>query len=96
MPELICTLRLKVRPEAYRWLNTAAVEVNQVFNYANEISYTTATRTDRKRKWLSGFDLCTLTAGATEYFQRIGARSECLPLRGGTRASILDKICYRE
>jgi hypothetical protein len=28
------TLRLKVRPEAYRWLNAGAVEVNQVYNYA--------------------------------------------------------------
>src|SRR5580693_7743959 len=67
------TLRLKVRPEAYRWLNAAAIEVNQVYNYANEISYATARRTDLKRKGLSGFDLCTLTAGATEYFEHIGA-----------------------
>ena len=69
----IHTLRLKVRSEAYAWLNAAAVEVNRVFNYANEISYTTATRTDLKRKWLSEFDLCSLTAGASEYFERIGA-----------------------
>jgi IS605 OrfB family transposase len=47
--------------------------VNQVFNYCNETSFAAATRTDRKRKWLSGFDLCNLTAGATEYFERIGA-----------------------
>ena len=74
MPDsFIRTLRLKVRPESYPWLNAAAVEVNQVFNYANEISYATARRTDLKRKWLSGFDLCALTAGATEYFERIGA-----------------------
>ena len=73
MPDFIRTLRLKVRPESYRWLNAAAVEVNRVFNYANEISYHTATRTDRKRKWLSGFDLCYLTAGASEYFEHIGA-----------------------
>jgi putative transposase len=25
------------------------------------------------RKWLSGFDLCNLTSGSTEYFERIGA-----------------------
>ena len=67
------TLRFKVRPESHAWLNAAAFEVNCVFNYCNEISFSTATRTDRKRKWLSGYDLCTLTAGATEYFQRIGA-----------------------
>jgi len=69
----IQTLRFKVRPESYGWLNAAAMEVNQVFNYCNEISFATATRTDRKRKWLSGFDLCYLTAGATEFFERIGA-----------------------
>jgi len=62
------TLRLKVRAEAYAWLNAAAVEVNEVFNYCNETSDKAATRTDRKRKWLSGFDLCYLTAGATKYF----------------------------
>src|SRR6202044_1115443 len=67
------TLRLKVRKEAYAWLNAAAVEVNEVFNYCNEASDKAATRTDTKRKWLSGFDLCNLTAGATQYFEKIGA-----------------------
>src|SRR5581483_6564459 len=67
------TLRLKVRPESHRWLDAAAIEVNRVYNYCNEISYLTATRTDRKRKWLSGFDLCSLTAGASAYFERIRA-----------------------
>src|SRR5215469_4692833 len=67
------TLKFKVRRESYRWLEAAAIEVNQVFNYCNEISVATVTRTDRARKWLSGFDLCNLTAGATEYFEHIGA-----------------------
>jgi len=67
------TLRFKVRPESHAWLNAAAIEVNGVFNYCNQISLATATRTDRKRKWLSGYELCSLTAGATEYFQRIGS-----------------------
>jgi IS605 OrfB family transposase len=67
------TLRLKVRREAYTWLNAAAVEVNEVFNYCNETSLKAATRTDTKRKWMSGFDLCNLTAGATQYFDKIGA-----------------------
>jgi hypothetical protein len=48
------TLKLKVRPESYGWLSAAAVEVNQVFNYCNETSLLAATRTDLKRKWLSG------------------------------------------
>jgi IS605 OrfB family transposase len=67
------TLKLKVRSESYGWLSAAAVETNQVFNYCNETSFLAATRTDRKRKWLSGFDLCSLTAGASQCFDRIGA-----------------------
>jgi putative transposase len=67
------TLRLKVRRETYDWLNVAAMEVNQVFNYCNETSCKAATRTDNMRKWLSGFDLCSLTAGASQYFEKIGA-----------------------
>ena len=67
------TMRLKVRSESYPWLQGAATEVNQVFNYCNEISICTARRTDRGRKWLSGFDLCNLTAGSSEYFEHIGA-----------------------
>jgi putative transposase len=67
------TLRLKVRSESYGWLDAAAGEVNQVFNYCNATSFAAATRTDRKRTWLTGYDLCNLTAGATEYFDRIGA-----------------------
>ena len=67
------TLRFKVKPESYSWLDAAAIEVNQVFNFCNETSLSAATRTDLKRKWLSGFDLCHLTAGASAYFARIGA-----------------------
>jgi putative transposase len=67
------TLRLKVRREAYAWLNAAAMEVNEVFNFCNEFSLKTATRSDTKRKWLTGFDLCKRTAGASPYFDKIGA-----------------------
>jgi len=67
------TLKLKVRSESYPWLDAAAVEVNHIFNYSNEIASATATRSDLARKWLSGFDLCRLTAGASRYFEHIGA-----------------------
>jgi putative transposase len=67
------TLRLKVRSEGYAWLNAAAIEANQVFNYCNETSLKATTRTDKQRKLLSGFDLCKLTAGASPYFEKIGA-----------------------
>jgi IS605 OrfB family transposase len=70
------TIRLKVRKEAYSWLNQAAIEVNQIWNYCNEISYK-ATQTSVEcpnPRWLSGYDLCHLTAGMTKYMQ-IGADS---------------------
>jgi putative transposase len=72
-PAFTRTLKFKVRPESYRWLDAAALEVNQVWNYANETSYLAATRTDLKRKWLTGFDLCNLTSGSSEFFEHIGA-----------------------
>jgi IS605 OrfB family transposase len=49
------------------------VEVNQVFNFCNEASLLAATRTDLKRKWLTGFDLVNLTSGSARYFERIGS-----------------------
>jgi hypothetical protein len=68
------TLRLKVRGESYPWLNAAAVEVNDVWNWANANSMDAADRNRRANvKWLSGFDLNNLSAGATEYFERIGS-----------------------
>lgn len=73
-PSFTRTLRLKVRPESYGWLNAAAVEVNQVWNWANATSIDAADRNRRAHaKFLSGFDLCNLSAGATEYFGHIGA-----------------------
>ncbi len=85
------TLRLKVCREAYAWLNAAAVEVNNVFNYCNEIRLKSATRTDTKRRWLSGFDLCNLTAGASPYFDKIGAdaiQSICTPTPRSARPRV--------
>src|SRR5688572_24828808 len=64
------TLRLKVRPESYAWLNAAAVEVNETWNFCNERA---ATVLGNLGRWLSGFDLCYETAGSTQYMKRIGA-----------------------
>jgi IS605 OrfB family transposase len=64
------SLRLKVRPEPYAWLNAAAVEVNDVWNFCNERA---ATVLGNLGCWLSGFDLCNETAGSTQYMKRIGA-----------------------
>ena len=65
---LTITMRFKVRLEAYPWLNGAAVEVNQVWNWANETSYRAAKPFAGRAKWLSGYDLCNLSAGASECF----------------------------
>jgi len=67
------TLRLKVKTECYAWLNKAAYEVNQVWNWAAEVSEKAARPCTGERKWLTGFDLNNLSAGATEYFDKIGA-----------------------
>jgi IS605 OrfB family transposase len=92
------TLRLKVRAEAYAWLNAAAVEVNEVFNYCNDTSIRAATRTDTRRKWMTGFDLCSLTAGASQYFDKIGAdtiQSICVHYAQKRRAARRVKLRWR-
>ena len=72
---LTTTLKLKVQPDDYAWLNAAAVEVNRVFNYCNEVSAQQAARwrLGSPCKRLSGYDLCYLTAGYTEFTDYIGA-----------------------
>jgi putative transposase len=65
------TLRLKVKSEAYPWLNAAAIEVNQVWNFANATSYKAARPFTGPATWLSAFDLDKLTSGAAQYFERI-------------------------
>jgi putative transposase len=71
----IRTLRLKVKREAYPWLTAAATEVNQVWNYANEVSFKAARPFVGPPRWLSEFDLNNLTAGATEWFDHIGSET---------------------
>jgi len=71
----IRTLRLKVKAESYAWLDAAAIEVNQVWNYANATSYRAARPFAGPAKWLTAFDLDKLTAGATQCFERIGSDS---------------------
>jgi putative transposase len=67
------TLRLKVKSEAYPWLDAAAIEINQVWNYANATSYKASRPFTGPGRWLSGFDLDKLTAGAAKHFERIGS-----------------------
>jgi IS605 OrfB family transposase len=67
------TLRLKVKREGCVWLDAAAREVNTVWNWANDTSAKAVRRFAGAPKWLTGFDLCHLSAGATEHFDHIGA-----------------------
>lgn len=67
------TLRLKVKPEGCAWLNSAAIETNRVWNWANEVSSKAAQPYVGPRRFLSAYDLDKLAAGATRYFERIGS-----------------------
>ncbi len=68
------TIRMKVKRDAYAWLNAAAVEVNQVWNWANQVSADACDRNLRANaKFLTGFDLTALTAGACECFSYINS-----------------------
>jgi IS605 OrfB family transposase len=69
----IRTLRLKIKRAAYPWLKAAAIEVNQVWNFANETSYKAGFPFSGNPKWSSAFDLNNLTAGAAKYFEWIDA-----------------------
>ena len=96
----IRTLRLKVKRESYPWLNQAAIEVNQVWNYCNETSHkATETGTERpKPKWLSGFDLCNLTSGMTEFTNKIGSNTIqmiCTEYAAKRRAAKKRKLRWR-
>src|SRR5271166_100825 len=69
----IRTLRLKVKREAYAWLKSAAIEVNAVWNFANETSYKAARPFAGPSRRFSAFDLDKLSAGACACFERIGS-----------------------
>ncbi|MDE2098348.1 MAG: transposase [Patescibacteria group bacterium] len=93
-------LRLKVKREAYPWLNQAAMEVNGIWNYCNETSIKAVqTGTERPQpKWLSGFDLCYLTAGMTEFTDKIGADSiqmVCIEYANKRRVARKRKLRWR-
>jgi len=66
-------LRLKVKGDGYAWLNVAAIEVNRVWNFANATSYKAARPFSGRPRWLTAFNLDKLSAGATEFFSRIGS-----------------------
>jgi len=92
----IKTFRLKVKPNAHAWLNKAAVEVNQVWNWANETSTKARRPYFGPGKWLSGFDLNNLSAGATAEFERIGADTiQCVNVEYAAKRSQFKKLRLR-
>src|SRR3984893_11378988 len=67
------TLRLKVMAESYAWLNGAAAEVNQVWNWANATAYKAARPFACPWRGLSAYVLDKLSAGAAAEFDYIGS-----------------------
>ncbi|MGA9853889.1 MAG: RNA-guided endonuclease TnpB family protein [Gammaproteobacteria bacterium] len=68
------TIHLKVKPESYHWLETAAREVNDFWNYQNNGYHESSVDLKTKKaKWITGFELIYQTAGFTKFFKRIGA-----------------------
>jgi putative transposase len=74
-PVFVRTLRFKVKRASYSWLNAAAIEVNQVWNYANEISARASRPFYGRPRWLTGYDLDKLTAGACDCFEHISSET---------------------
>jgi putative transposase len=58
------TLQVKVRPDAWEWLNAAAREVALVWNYCNALCAKAARPYYGPGKWLSGFDVDKLLSGS--------------------------------
>jgi len=71
---IVCTVTLssKVHPQAKTFLEQAAREVNQVWNFCNQTSYKAWNNYVGQRKWLSAFDMNNLLAGCGDGFHKIG------------------------
>ena len=87
------TLRLKVKSESYGWLDQAAKETNFVWNWCNETSESAVRRYAGKAKWLTGFDLCNLSAGSSKMFDRIGADTiQCVCVHYASKRKAAKKV----
>ena len=87
------TLRLKVKSESYGWLDQAAKEINFVWNWCGETSERAMRRFAGKPVWLSGFDLCSLSAGSSKLFDRIGADTvQCVCVHYASKRKAAKKV----
>ena len=91
------TLSSKVRPSCKPWLEHAAREVNQVWNYCNALTYKAwHNHFGGSRKWLSAYEIDKLTAGCGELFEKIGADvSQCVSAEHAAKRSQFKKSKLR-
>lgn len=62
--EITKTLKLRIKDKHAKAMLAMARDVNTVWNFSNETQYRSLKRyCNRPKVWLSGFDLCSLTAG---------------------------------
>ena len=62
--EQVKTLRLRIKDKHAKAMLSMSRDVNTVWNFCNETQYRSLKRyTNRPKVWLSGFELCGLTAG---------------------------------
>lgn len=64
------TLKVRVKDKHAKLLREMSIEVNQVWNYANDLSFRMLKDHGR---WLTGFDFSPYTAGASKEFAHIGS-----------------------
>lgn len=67
----IKTLRMKVKPDSWGWLNEAAKEVNMTWNYVNEVCAKAARPYIGKGRWLTGYEVDKLLVGASKHMDHL-------------------------
>ena len=67
---IVKTLKVRVKDKHARLLSQMAHEVNQVWNYCNDLQVQVY---KRERRFLSGFDFSPYTRGASQEFEHIGS-----------------------
>lgn len=69
------TLRVKVRPDAWEWLDAAALETNLVWNHVNELCHKAAKPYSGRGKWLSGYEVDRLLTGCSKELRYLPQQS---------------------
>jgi len=75
------TLQVKVRADAWEWLDAAAREVNLIWNHVNELCAKAARPYYGRGKWLSGYEVDKLLTGTSREL-------DCLPQQTVARVAI--------